>query len=64
MSDLDWYNAHGGFIITVLATLAVIAGVIGTAGHPVVAAGFYALAFAVASPVMADGLRGFIQWLF
>ena len=41
-----------------------VAGVVGTAGYPVVAAGFYALAFAVASPVMAGGLRGLLSWLF
>lgn len=64
MSDLGGYSGHAGLVTTVLVTLAVITWMVRGAGNPVVVAGFYALALTVASPLLANELRGVVDWLF
>lgn len=64
ISDLGGYSAHPGLVTTVLVTLAAVTWMVATAGNVVVAAGFYALAVAIAVPLLADETKAFLDWLF
>lgn len=64
ISDLGGYSAHPGLVTTVLVTLALVTWMVGTTGNVVVAAGFYALALAIAAPLLADEVKAIAGWLF
>jgi len=64
IADLGGYSAHAGLVTAVLVTLAVATWMVGTTGNTVVAAAFYALALAVATPLLADEMKALVDWLF
>ncbi|WP_247008870.1 hypothetical protein [Halorientalis litorea] len=64
LSDLGGYSGHAGLVTAVLVTLAAATWLVATTGNTVVAAAFYALALAVATPLLADEIKALVDWLF
>jgi hypothetical protein len=62
-SVLDGYEAHSGIVTLVLAALTVASLHVANAGHPLAAAGLYALTLVVAIPLLTTELGTFYDWL-
>jgi hypothetical protein len=62
-SILDSYEAHSGLVTLVLIALAGASMQVAHAGYLIVAGGFYALAFVVASPLLVSELGALHAWL-